>query len=78
MGRCYHLSKRLAKNQADEILREIRKLPDIRLAGFSSEMDYLMVETNGQDYADAMSRAVNIFRRTGNGCELSFARFVAL
>ena len=76
MGRSYHLSKKIAENQADEILREIKKLPDIKQAGFSSGMDYLVIETNGHDYADVMSRAVNIFRRAGNGCELSFARFV--
>lgn len=76
MGRSYHLSKKLADNQADKILREINELPGIKQAVFSTGMDYLEVETMDQDYSDVMSRAVNILHRTGAGCELSFARFV--
>ena len=76
MGRGYHLSKKLADNQAREILREISELPDIKQAHFSTGLDYLEIETGNQDYSDVMSRAVNIFRRAGGGCELSFARFL--
>ncbi|MBE7727353.1 MAG: hypothetical protein E7244_24090 [Enterocloster citroniae] len=76
MGRSYHLSKKIAENQAAEILREINGFSDIKQAAFSSGMDYLEIEANGQDYSEVMSRAVNIFSKKANGCELSFARFV--
>ena len=74
MGRSYHLSKKIAENQAAEILREINGFSDIKQAAFSSGMDYL--EAKDQDYSEVMSRAVNIFSKKANGCELSFARFV--
>ena len=48
MGRSYHLSKKIAENQAAEILREINGFSDIKQAAFSSGMDYLEIEAKGQ------------------------------
>ena len=55
MGRSYHLSKKIAENQAAEILREINGFSDIKQAAFSSGMDYLEIEAKGQDYSEVMS-----------------------
>ena len=76
MGRSYHLSKKIAENQAMEILMEINGFSDIKQAAFRSGMDYLEIEAKGQDYSEIMSRAVNLFSKKADGCELSFARFV--
>ena len=64
--------KRLQKNQAAEILREINGFSDIKQATFSSGMDYLEIEAKGQDYSEVMSRAVNIFskKQTDVSCHL--------
>lgn len=78
MGRSYHLSKELAEGQAARILAEINALPDIKQASFSNSMDYLFVETTDHEYSAVMSRAVNIFSQTGNGCELSFSCFIPM
>ena len=76
MGRSYHLSKKIAENQAMEILMEINGFSDIKQAAFSSGMDYLEIGAKGHDYSEIMSRAVNLFSKKADGCELSFARFV--
>ena len=55
MGRSYHLSKKIAENQAAEILREINGFSDIKQAAFSSGMDYLEIEAKDQDYSEVMS-----------------------
>lgn len=75
MGRYYHLSKSVSGESAEEILREIRELEDVRAANLTSDQKYLVVETGDQAYIDVMSAAVNICKRAGNGCELSFAGF---
>lgn len=76
MGRSYHLSKKLQAGKADEILSEINSIPEIKQACFSPDLDYLDVETKDQEYFHAMSCIVNIFHKTGDGCSLSFSRFV--
>ena len=48
MGRSYHLSKKIAENQAAEILREINGFSDIKQAAFTSGMDYLEIEAKGR------------------------------
>lgn len=55
---------------------EINGFSDIKQAAFSSGMDYLEIEAKGHDYSEIMSRAVNLFSKKADGCELSFARFV--
>ena len=72
MGRSYHLSKKIAENQAAEILREINGFSDIKQAAFSSGMDYLEIEAKGQDYSEVMSRAVisSAKKQTDVSCHL--------
>lgn len=76
MGRRYLLSKKIAGSQADQILREINELPDVKWVRFSPDMDYLELETKDQEYSFVMSFAVNLCGKAGDGCELSFARFL--
>lgn len=76
MGRRYHLSKKIAEEQAGIILQKIIGFPDVKKAQFDDEMAYLDIETTGREYSDVMSLAVNLFSRLGNGCELSFSRFL--
>lgn len=76
MGRRYHLSKKIAEEQAGIILGKIIGFPDVKQAQFDADMAYLDIETTGREYSDVMSFAVNLCRRLGNGCELSFSRFL--
>lgn len=76
MGRRYLLSKKIAEGRADQILREMNELPDVKWVRFSPDMDYLDLETMDQEYSFVMSFAVNLCGKTEEGCELSFARFL--
>lgn len=76
MGRSYLLSKQLKTSQADEILKEITSIPDIKKARFSADLTCLDIETNNQDYYNVMSCIVNVFSRNGDGCSLSFYHFI--
>lgn len=76
MGRRYQLSKKIAENQAAKILREIERLPNIKQAQLDTTAKYLDIETSNRDYSDVMSYAVNIFRKFGDDCTLSFSRFL--
>lgn len=74
MGRCYALSKALTDDMKTEILRELHELPAMKKAELVKDDTILLVEAEAADYADLMSKAVNIFRRIGT-CEISFVGF---
>ncbi|MCC8024147.1 MAG: hypothetical protein LIP16_02410 [Clostridium sp.] len=76
MGRRYQFSKNIAENQAAEILREIRELPNIKQAQLNTAANYLDIETSNRDYVDVMSYAVNLFSKAAEGCTLSFSQFL--
>ena len=65
MGRRYHLSKAVSKDQTNEILKELTERGDGR---------YLHVDTIDGEFSVVMYSAVNICSRIAN-CELSFEGF---
>lgn len=75
MGRYYHLTKTIPEDAAVEILKELKAIPDVRTVEFTDNYHYLKVDTKEEAFAEVMSSAVNICRRAGSGCELSFAHF---
>lgn len=75
MGRYYHLTKEVSEEIAAEIIKELTEVPNLRTAEFTDSFQYLKVDTTEEAFAEVMSRAVNICRRVGSGCGLSFAHF---
>ena len=59
-----------------EILKEMKELENVKNVGFSEDLSLLKVETKNGLFPEVMNRAVNICRRIGGGCDLSFAGFV--
>lgn len=76
MKRRYQLSKKIEENQAAEIIRKINELPNISQVTLDMAAEYLDIETSNQEYLDVMSYAVNLFRKLGDGCSLSFCQFL--
>lgn len=74
MGRCYHLSKTVTEDLANEIIKELTKRGDVKLAGISADGRYLYVDTIDGEFSVVMYSAVNICSRIAN-CELSFVKF---
>ena len=74
MGRCYHLSKAVSENQANEILKELTERGDVKNASISDDGRHLHVDTIDGEFSVVMYSAVNICSRIAN-CELSFERF---
>lgn len=60
---------------ASEILQEILEMEQVEKAEFLEENSKILVKTKEEDYPAVMTKIVNIFRRVGNGCDLSFAGF---
>ena len=44
-------------------------------SSFTDENEKLLIQTGEDKYPDVMGKAVNIFSRVGEGCELSFCGF---
>lgn len=74
MKRCYHLSKAVSEDQANEILKELTERGDVKTAAISADGRYLHVDTIDGEFSVVMYSAVNICSRIA-GCELSFDRF---
>ena len=74
MGRRYHLSKAVSKDQTNEILKELTELRDVKTASISDDGRYLHVDTIDGEFSVVMYSAVNICSRIAN-CELSFEGF---
>ena len=74
MGRRYHLSKAVSKDQTNEILKELTERGDVKTASISDDGRYLHVDTIDGEFSVVMNSAVNIFTRIAN-CELSFEGF---
>ncbi len=75
MGRYYRLAKTITEQMASEILQEILEMEQVEKAEFLEENSKILVKTKEEDYPAVMTKIVNIFRRVGNGCDLSFAGF---
>ena len=74
MGRRYHLSKAVSKDQTNEILKELTERGDVKTASISDDGRYLHVDTIDGEFSVVMYSAVNICSRIAN-CELSFEEF---
>ena len=74
MGRRYHLSKAVSKDQTNEILKELTERGDVKTASISGDGRYLHVDTIDGEFSVVMYSAVNICSRIAN-CELSFEGF---
>ena len=74
MGRRYHLSKAVSKDQTNEILKELTERGDVKTASISDDGRYLNVDTIDGEFSVVMYSAVNICSRIAN-CELSFEGF---
>ncbi len=75
MGRYYHFSKTVSKEESEEILRKMRELENLKSAAITEDRAYLFVTTKDGIFSEVMGAAVNICRRAAGGCELSFDRF---
>lgn len=75
MGRYYRLTKKITDDMATEILRELREYEQVHTAEFTDGYKYLLVRAAEEDYSFVMTRALNICRKIGKGCEISFTRF---
>ena len=75
MGRYYQLSKSITEEMAAEILREIQEMEDVEKAELKEDNTKLLVKTAEEKYPEVMTRIVNIARRSGKGCDLSFCGF---
>ena len=75
MGRYYRLTKKISDEMAQEILKELEELENVKSVSFSEDLSLLKVETKNGLFPEVMNRAVNICRRIGGGCDLSFAGF---
>lgn len=76
MGRYYQLTKKITEEMAQKIAEELLELDNVKMADFTEDLSRLKMETVDGDYTDVMNRAVNICRRIGGGCDLSFAGFI--
>ena len=72
MGRYYHFSKTVSKEESEEILRKMRELENLKSAAITEDRAYLFVTTKDGIFSEVMG---NICRRAAGGCELSFDRF---
>ena len=75
MGRYYRLAKTITEQMASQILQEIQEMEQVEKAEFLEDNSKILVKTKEEDYPAVMTKIVNIFRRVGNGCDLSFAGF---
>ena len=75
MGRYYQLSKPITEDMAAEIMREIQEMEEVEDAEFTEDNTKLLVKTAEEKYPEVMTRIVNISRRVGKGCDLSFCGF---
>ena len=75
MGRYYRLAKTITEQMASEILQEIQEMEQVEKAEFLEDNSKILVKTKEEDYPAVMTKIVNIFRRVGNGCDLSFPGF---
>ncbi len=75
MGRYYQLSKSITEEMAAEILWEIQEMEDVEKAELKEDNTKLLVKTAEEKYPEVMTRIVNISRRIGKGCDLSFCGF---
>ena len=75
MGRYYRLAKTITEQMASEILQEVQEMEQVEKAEFLEDNSKILVKTKEEDYPAVMTKIVNIFRRVGNGCDLSFAGF---
>lgn len=75
MGRYYRLAKTITEQMASEILQEIQEMEQVEKAEFLEDNSKILVKTKEEDYPAVITKIVNIFRRVGNGCDLSFAGF---
>lgn len=74
MGRRYHFTKAVSKDQTNEILKELTERGDVKTASISDDGRYLHVDTIDGEFSVVMYSAVNICSRIAN-CELSFEGF---
>ena len=75
MGRCYHLSKTVTEDLANEIIKELTERGDVKHARISADGRYLHVDTIDGEFSVVMYSAVNICSRIAN-CELSFVKLI--
>lgn len=75
VARYYQLTKKITEEMAQKMEEELRDLENVKTAEFTEDLSKLKMETVDGDYVDVMNRAVNICRRIGGGCDLSFAGF---
>lgn len=76
MGRYYRLSKAVSEDEAKKILKELKGLRDVKKVEITEDRLCLKVETKEEAFCEVMGRAVNILKRTADGCEASFAGFL--
>ena len=75
MGRYYRLTQKISDEMASEILRELREFQEVHTAELTEGNKYLLLRMDEDLYSFVATKALNICRRVGNGCEISFARF---
>ncbi|MDD2981626.1 MAG: hypothetical protein PHN80_16940 [Hespellia sp.] len=75
MGRYYRFSKKVTDEQVKLIEKEMRQLEDVESVEVTKDHTFLKVVTKDDQFAEVMSKAVNICNRHANGTEISFARF---
>ena len=71
-GQEIRLTKKIEEEMAQEILKEVQQLEDVKSASFSEDLSQLAIGTEDNEYGAVMNRTVNICRRIGGGCDLSF------
>ncbi|MDD3361766.1 MAG: hypothetical protein PHW34_08865 [Hespellia sp.] len=75
MGRYYRFSKKVTDEQVKLIEKEMRQLEDVESVEITKDHTFLKVVTKDDQFAEVMSKAVNICNRNANGTEISFAQF---
>lgn len=75
MGRYYHLSKKVTDEQGKEIVREINELKNVQKVEITQDNCFVKIIAEEEQYADILTKAVNICRRVAEGVQLSFAKF---
>ena len=73
MGRCYHLSKTVTEDLANEIIKELTERAVVTHARISADERQVHVDTIVGEFSVVMYSAVNICSRIEN-CELSFEK----
>ncbi len=74
MGRYYRLSKKISKEEAKQIVTELKEIKEVKKAQILDKNSCLLVDAEDDKYTQIMGAAVNICSRVAS-VELSFERF---